>query len=397
MSNPTALKSSGLPEGRSTYSEKLNVAASVQPEAIFDGLVVCVVGPHYPRPGGVSTQVEALENSLRAEGAVVRPVDTNVQQLRRAGRIGRWMLPLAQTVLAPLRLWRAATGADLIHAHLASDWGFYLPMLAVALVHWLRRVPALASYHGGKAGLFATRHSASVRALLRRLDALVVSSAFTGHVFESLGLHPVIIPNIVALDRYQPSPPGDGSQRLATPDRPALLWIKSFDEAGNPELMVEAFARLRCDLPGASLTMIGDGPRRAAAQSLAAELHAPVRFAGRVSFSALRQAYADADVLVISSAVDNQPNALVEASACGLPVVATAVGGIPDMVEDGVNALLVTPGDADALAAAVLRVTRDRELASRLGRAAVENAQNYTWPRVRSQIATLYAQVAGSI
>ena len=107
----------------------------------------------------------------------------------------------------------------------------------------------------------------------------------------------------------------------------------------------------------------------------------------------MRRAYDNADILVISSAVDNQPNVLIEASACGLPVVATAVGGIPDMAQDGVNALLVPPGDADALAVAVLRVARDPELASRLGHAAVENAQTYTWPRVRGQLAALYAQV----
>ncbi|MCB0232372.1 MAG: hypothetical protein KDH08_00555, partial [Anaerolineae bacterium] len=90
------------------------------------GLTICVLGPHYPRSGGVSTQVEVLERCLRSEGAVVRPVDTNIQVLRRLGKLGRWLLPAAQMAVVPLRLWRAAGDADLIHAHLASYWGFYL-------------------------------------------------------------------------------------------------------------------------------------------------------------------------------------------------------------------------------------------------------------------------------
>ncbi len=389
-------------ERSSTYSKELNFSAPsptasdnevVQPESLFLGLTICVLGPHYPRPGGVSTQVEVLERSLRAEGAMVRPVDTNVQGLRRLGRLGKWLLPAAQVVIVPLRLWRAAAGADLIHAHLASYWGFYLPMLAVAPVRWLKDVPAVATYHGGKAAEFAAAHRTSVRALLKLLDALIVLSPFTGRVFERLGLQPVVIPNVVEQELFQPTPPGRESSRLADPDRPALLWIKSFDDSGNPVLMVDAFARLRHDLPGATLTMIGDGPRRPDMVAAAAAQRLPIEFPGRLAFDAMMHAYDRADILVISSAVDNQPNVLIEASACGLPVVATAVGGIPDMAQDGVNALLVAPDDPNALAAAVLRVARDPDLASSLGRAAVENAQTYTWPRVRGQLAALYAQV----
>ncbi len=365
-------------------------------EPSFAGLTVCVVGPHYPRPGGVSTQVETLERCLYDEGATVRPVDTNVQSLRRLGRLGRLLLPAAQAVVVPLRLWRAAADANLIHAHLASYWGFYLPMLAVVLIGKLRGVPSVGTYHGGKAAEFAAAHRTSVRALLRQLDALIVLSPFTGRVFENLGLQPVVIPNVIELQQFRPSPPGPGSSRLSNPDRPALLWVKSFDDAGNPELMVDAFARLRRDLPGATLTMIGDGPLLPGAQARAKMLDTPVDFAGRVSYNMMAPAYDRADILVISSAVDNQPNVLIEASACGLPVVATAVGGIPDMAQDGVNALLVAPGDANALAVAVLRVARDPELASQLGQAAMENAMNYTWPRVRGQLAALYAQVIRS-
>jgi phenylacetate-CoA ligase len=117
-----------------------------------------------------------------------------------------------------------------------------------------------------------------------------------------------------------------------------------------------------------------------------------VEFAGRVSFEALQAAYAAADLFVSSSAVDNQPNTLLEASAVGLPIVATAVGGVPEMVHDGVDALLAPPDDPSALAQAILRILHEPGLAGRLSQAAIANAQRFTWPAVRPQVAAVYGR-----
>jgi phenylacetate-CoA ligase len=347
-----------------------------------------MVGPHEPRPGGVTTQVETLSRCLRGDGVQVRPVDTNVQALRRLGRAGRWLLPLGQLAAVPWRLWRATRDADLIHVHLASFWGFYLPMLAIALVRRLRHLPVVASYHGGMAEQFVAAHRRRVLALLDPIDVLLTSAQAVGRVFEGLGLHPVIMPNVVDLDQFQARP--HRPHHLPAQPAPRLVWIKRFDNASNPALMVRAFALVQQQVPDARLLMIGDGQRLAEIQSLAAELGAPVEFAGRVSFDALLAAYAAADVFISSSAVDNQPNTLLEASALGLPIVATAVGGVPEMVHDGVDALLAPPDDPAALAQAILRLLREPGLAERLSQAAIANAQRFTWPAVRPQVAAVY-------
>jgi phenylacetate-CoA ligase len=349
-----------------------------------------MVGPHEPRPGGVTTQVETLSRCLRSDGVEVRSVDTNVQALRGLGRLGRWLLPLGQLAAVPWRLGRATRGADLIHVHLASFWGFYLPMLAVALARRLRHVPVVASYHGGLAGQFVAAHRRRVQALLRPIDALITSAQAVGAVFETLGIDPIILPNVVDLQAFSPRP---GSPRaLAGRPDPLLLWIKRFDRVSNPSLMVRAYAEVRQQIPGARLLMIGDGQRQAEVRDLAAELAAPVEFAGRVSFEALKAAYTAADVFVSSSSVDNQPNTLLEASAQGLPIVATAVGGVPEMVHDGVDALLAPPDDPTALAAAIVRVLREPGLAEGLSAAARDNAQRFTWPAIRPQLAAVYGR-----
>lgn len=361
-----------------------------QPPPSLDGLVVCMVGPHEPRPGGVTTQVETLSRCLRGDGVDVRPVDTNIQALRSLGRVGRGLLPLGQLVAVPWRLWRATRGADLIHVHLASFWGFYLPMLAIALARRLRHVPVVASYHGGMAEQFVAAHRRRVQALLQPIDVLITSAQAVGAVFETVGLRPVILPNVVDLQAFSARP--DGPRAVAGRAGPLLLWIKRFDNVSNPALMVRAFALVRQQIPGARLLMIGDGQRQAEMRALAAELAAPVEFAGRVSFDALQAAYAAADVFVSSSSVDNQPNTLLEASAQGLPIVATAVGGVPEMVHDGVDALLAPPDDPAALAGAIVRILSEPGLAERLSAAAIANAQRFTWPALRPQVAAVYSQ-----
>lgn len=347
-----------------------------------------MVGPHEPRPGGVTTQVEALSRCLRGDGVEVRPVDTNIQTLRRLGRPGHWLLPLGQLGVVPWRLWRASRGADLIHVHLASYWGFYLPMLAIALARPWRRLPVVASYHGGKARPFVAAQRSRVLALLKRVDLLLTSAQAIAAVFEEQGLHPILMPNVVDLDAFRPRPANRSD--LTVQPAPLLLWIKRFDEVSNPALMVRAYALVRRQVPAARLVMIGDGPRRAEIEALAAGLDAPVEFAGRVSFEALKAAYTAADVFVSSSAVDNQPNTLLEASTQGLPIVATAVGGVPEMVHDGVDALLAPPDDPDALAQAIVRLLTEPGLAQRLSRAAIANAGRFTWDAVRPQMAEAY-------
>lgn len=352
-----------------------------------------MVGPHDPRPGGVTVQVETLSRCLRGDGVEVRSVDTNVQALRRLGRLGRWLLPLGQMLIVPGRLWRATRGADLIHVHLASFWGFYLPMFVIALVRRGRHLPVVATYHGGMAEQFVGAQRRRVQALLRHIDVLLTPAGVIGAVFVDLGLQPLVMPNVVGLDTA--SLRRAGPLNVTNNPAPRLLWIKRFDGTGNPVLMVRAYARVRQHTPQARLLMIGEGPRLAEAQALAAQLAAPVEFIGRVSHEELLPIYAAADIFVSSSAVDIQPNTLLEASAAGLPIVATAVGGIPEMLHDGRDALLVAPDDPEALAGAVQRVLSEPGLAERLSEAAAVNAQRFTWPAVRTQLAAVYGKALG--
>ena len=115
-----------------------------------------------------------------------------------------------------------------------------------------------------------------------------------------------------------------------------------------------------------------------------------VRFAGRLDRDDMADLYRAADVMLNPSLADNMPNSILEALACGVPVVSTNVGGVPFLVQDGVTALLVPPGDARSMADATLRLLDDEALWNRLSAAGVQEVQRYTWLRVAPILGGVY-------
>src|SRR5262249_46220522 len=148
----------------------------------------------------------------------------------------------------------------------------------------------------------------------------------------------------------------------------------------------------------ARLTVAGSGPARPELERLTRDLglECDVTFAGRVDNDQIAALYRSASIFLNPSRVDNMPISLLEAMASGVPIVSTAVGGIPFLVEDGTTALLVHPGDPSAMAEAALRLLADDALADRLVAAGVAAAQAHTWERVRPQLLDAYARARTS-
>ena len=138
--------------------------------------------------------------------------------------------------------------------------------------------------------------------------------------------------------------------------------------------LIEAFTRLRAERPGLRLTVVGDGPERRdqEARVRAAGLGDAVVFTGYQSQQQVADRLGQADVLVLPSLIEGVPVVLMEAGAAGLPVVATNVGGVSELVRDGVSGFLVPPGSAEALLPPLRQLLDDPELRARMGRAGRE-------------------------
>jgi glycosyltransferase involved in cell wall biosynthesis len=169
-----------------------------------------------------------------------------------------------------------------------------------------------------------------------------------------------VVPNGVDTVRFAPGDARCGEGPLT------VVWLGQLLPAKRLDVLLTALV----ELPRLRLRLVGDGPERDRLEKAAAERGVADRtvFAGATRDPAA--ALAGADLFALPSAAENCPLALLQAMSCGLPAVASAVGGVPEVVTDGVDGLLVPPGDPAALAAALARLAGDAALRARLGSAA---------------------------
>jgi glycosyltransferase involved in cell wall biosynthesis len=147
---------------------------------------------------------------------------------------------------------------------------------------------------------------------------------------------------------------------------------------------------------GVALVIAGDGDERAGLERRVSELALGdrVRFLGPVARGSVLELFSAADAAVLSSAWENFPHTAVEALAVGTPVIASAVGGVPEVVTDGENGLLVPPGDPEALAAAIRRFVSDDALRSRTRAAAAASVERFSPERIFATLEGVLSEAA---
>jgi glycosyltransferase involved in cell wall biosynthesis len=174
---------------------------------------------------------------------------------------------------------------------------------------------------------------------------------------------------------------------------PSIVCVGRLSEQKGHRFLIEAMPAILAEHPDARLLLAGDGHLRGALQARAEPL------GDRVSFLGLREdvpaLIAHADLFVFPSLWEGQGNALLEAMAVGASIVATDIPSTRETVTDGEHALLVPPGDATALAAAVNRLVADPALAARLADAARRRAQDYDIERTTRDLEAVYARLLG--
>lgn len=271
-----------------------------------------------------------------------------------------------------------------------SGRAFRWAELAAALLR-RRRCPFVFVLRGGGLAGFAGRHPARTRRCLRKADVVAVPSRFLLEGMRPYRDDLLLLPNPVDLPRYP--------FRRRAPARPKLVWLRALQTLYNPTMGPKVLARLRPDFPDLHLTMIGpdkgDGSRRRileTARRLGVRGH--LSLPGGVAKAVVPDWLNQADVFLNTTDVDNTPVSVLEAMACGLCVVSTDVGGLPHLLEDGEDALLVPRGDATGMADAVRRVLTDPTLAARLSENARRAVEPFDWGTVRPRWEALLRSLA---
>jgi glycosyltransferase involved in cell wall biosynthesis len=245
------------------------------------------------------------------------------------------------------------------------------------------------NYHSGEAEDHLRRWRRSTLPILNLCDAIVVPSEYLVRVFALFGLKASAIFNIIELDKF--------AFRERNQLRPVFLSNRNLEPHYGVDCVLRAFARIQQQTPEASLTVVGDGSQREALEKLTTELNLQhTSFTGRVEHEQIYEHYTNADVFLNASRIDNQPLSILEAFACGLPVVTTNAGGIPDIVTDQKTGLVVAVDDCKTLAERATKLLCDRNMSITITKNAREECSKYTWEVVCEQWLRLYREVAGN-
>jgi glycogen synthase len=356
--------------------------------------------------GGMQNHTAALSRCLDALG--VRQTVLTGRLCGPAGTSRLGSRGIVRRVGVPLRIWRQLWGAcalpyvvplrrrvSLVHAHQGEDMA---TLLLAVLAKALHRCPLVVTVH------CSVRHTVKGRSLrcwmLRTLggviercallsaDAVVTLVPRTADRIIADGVRPERLH--VVPSGYEPALFAD-SHEDALPElpRPRIGYVGRLAVQKRPDLLLAAFERMRTS---AHLVIVGDGPLRAEVEAAIRRSAARDRITmlGFVPHEQVPGILSSLDILALPSAYEEMGSVLVEAMAAALPVVASRVGGIPDVVSSGETGILVQPEDADALAAAFDSLVAEPQERQRLGAAAQRRVASYAWPDLAQRLMKLY-------
>ncbi|HTK29577.1 MAG TPA: glycosyltransferase family 4 protein [Vicinamibacterales bacterium] len=356
---------------------------------------VAIVAPYdLSRPGGVNTQIRAQARALEqlghrvvVAGPASSPLPDGEVSLGRAFPVtfGGTESGLGVDPRAAVRLRRLLAGCDLVHVH--EPFTPLAPWLAIAAA----AAPVVGTFHVHRERGHRWYRSMgwALRPLSRRLSArIAVSEAAKRTVAAHFPGTYEIVPNGIDVTRFRrpaPRPAAFETGRLH------VLYIGRLEPRKGVDVLVRAMAAVQRQLPGALLTIGGDGSERGRLEALARDAGADVRFAGAVAEGDLPAWFRAADVLC-SPALGGESFGIVllEAMAAGRPVVASRIDGYEGLVAGRDCARLVPPGDPSALGAALVELLADAGLRARMGAAGEAVAAAYDWPAVAGRLVEIY-------
>ncbi len=312
-----------------------------------------------------ATSLDILSDKLRSEGfRVTVSSDKRNKLLRMADMIKDFFIYAPQVDYI------------LIDTFSTANFWYALVLSQLSRLFGKKYIPIL---RGGDLPQRLDRNPRLGKMIFNHSYANVAPSGYLKHEFEKRGYRTEFIPNILDISQYP--------YKERHPVRPRLLYVRAFAKHYNPGLAVEVLKKLKEKYPEAELCMVGpdkDGTM-AEVKQLAEDygLSDSVRFTGVLPKPEWHKLSEDYDIFINTTNVDNTPVSVMEAMALGLPVVSTNVGGLPYLIEDGRDGILVEPDNPDAFAAAVEDLIENPAKAVSLSRNARRKAESFDWQEVR--------------
>ncbi len=284
------------------------------------------------------------------------------------------------------RLWHMAnsifklrSNLDVVLIDTYSTQNFYYAYVTSQLCRFFD-IPYVPILHGGN---LISRLKNSVKksnTIFKHSKINIAPSTFMQEQFKRFGYNNVVhIPNVLELHNYE--------MKRRSFDFPRLLWVRSFSKIYNPELAIETFSALKKVFPNTELCMVGpdsDGSLEGV-KKFAEDCQLEVKFTGKLSKQEWIELSRDYNIFMNTSNFDNMPLSVIEAMALGIPIVSTNVGGMPFLIDDGVDGILVPANDSDAMANAIKNIIDNPEKTKLKVEKARRKIEQFDWHRIKSK------------
>ena len=329
---------------------------------------ILLIANYEDKGGGISVQVRLLCCFLRNDGHYCDIISTKGSIVKR--------------VKAVFALLSKGRDYDVFHIHACSDRGFLPAVVGISIGRLLRKRTVL-TFHGGGAESFFRKKQKIVKHYLNRTSANIVLSGFIGRIFDQYGIEYTVIPNVLDVD--------DSAFKARTDIKPRYISIRSLTETYNIECTLKAFGTVQEKYPEAILTLLGDGPLKSELEQYVLDHHLQnVTFVGQVPNKEIYHYLDEADIMVSSSRFDNMPVSVLEGFKAGLLVIASNVGGIPYMIENGQNGFLFESDNAPEMAEKMMAAVDYPERSLEMINKAHLCLKQYTWEEVSTRLLPLY-------
>ena len=330
---------------------------------------ILIIANYKKSVGGIAGQVDILLEKFNNSEFITQLFNTKTGNLKR--------------LFLPFKLAYKSKGFQFFHIHGCSGLGFY-PIAIGVLVGLLANKKIIVTYHGGDLEKFITSYPRIIKFFLKIADITTVPSLYLLDILKKNEIVGTYLPNIIREDNV--------IFKVRKDFRPVFIVTRSLEKVYNIPLVIDAFKKIEEKYSDAKLFIVGDGSLKKELEVYVNNLGIKgIHFLGRIENTKIGEMINKADIYLNPTTADNMPISLFEAFACGIPVISTNVGGIPNFISNNKSGLLINSNDVDALVEKIEFILNNPGKMNLIIDEAYETFKKYTWNNLESQYVELYS------
>ena len=250
-----------------------------------------------------------------------------------------------------------------------SGTSFYREIVPAVLIGRFFGKKLVLEYRSNKAEFELEEIGRIMLSFLKLLNRIDVTSKYTAEIFEKYGLATSIVPLKVDENMFK--------SRQVSSVQPRIIMSRRLERGNNISVGIKAFRIVKQKYPRAELYITGDGPQREYLEEMvrSERIHG-VTFTGNISQEDLAAQFSQSDIYLNTSTIDGMPLSLLEALYCGLPVISTKAGEIPEYIENGINGFLVESTNYGQIAEMIIKLVENPKLTAEISSAGINSSIN---------------------